>query len=375
MKKSISLLLTFLILTTLIPQAFAAGGIDSFDPEEALNEQSVWNYITEFGSLAVEGQRFYTSTGGDGDAAAVDLSFRYYYDPDTDGLAYVSEQSTDDYYYLDYAECFSSPFQGSYVCDLYTGEDEATIDELDVDSLVAAWNNNIGCFDLSDARLKYSEERDGQYVFCYDVNGTELTLYFDADSGWLHYSTEEVWEEGLSVFTTLVYSECNDSLPSRSYRDFFGPSAGNSGTSAGKTADGKLSFHTKDVYGNDIDSSILTGKKLVLVNFWEPWCGWCLEEMPDMQKLYQKYKDQGLLFIGVYKRDEDVTDEEAMEEIQNMGITYPIIQDCAELQQFDSNGWPFTFVFDGNGNQIGDMIDGYKPEDAWESLIIQNLLR
>ena len=64
-----------------------------------------------------------------------------------------------------------------------------------------------------------------------------------------------------------------------------------------------------------------------------------------------------------------------MEEIQNMGITYPIIQDCAELQQFDSNGWPFTFVFDGNGNQIGDMIDGYKPEDAWESLIIQNLLR
>ena len=140
-------------------------------------------------------------------------------------------------------------------------------------------------------------------------------------------------------------------------------------------ADGKLSFHTKDVYGNDIDSSIIAGKKLVLVNFWEPWCGWCLKEMPDMEKLYRKYMDQGLLFIGVYKRDEDVTDEEALEEIRNMGITYPIIQDCAELQQFTNDAWPCTYVFDGDGNKIGDIIDGYKPEDAWEAIVIQNLLR
>ena len=35
----------------------------------------------------------------------------------------------------------------------------------------------------------------------------------------------------------------------------------------------------------------------------------------------------------------------------------------------------FTYVFDGDGNQIGDMVDGYQAEDAWEALIIQNLLR
>ena len=35
--------------------------------------------------------------------------------------------------------------------------------------------------------------------------------------------------------------------------------------------------------------------------------------MPDMEKLYRKYQDQGLLFIGVYKRDEDATDEECIE--------------------------------------------------------------
>ena len=67
--------------------------------------------------------------------------------------------------------------------------------------------------------------------------------------------------------------------------------------------------------------------------------------------------------------------EEALEEISRIGITYPIIQDCAELQQFENDGWPCTYVFDGDGNKIGDTIDGYKPEDAWEALIIQYLLR
>ena len=61
-----------------------------------------------------------------------------------------------------------------------TEENETGIEELDVDNLVTAWKNNVGAFDLSGARLRYSEERDGEYVFGYDVNGTNLVLYFDA---------------------------------------------------------------------------------------------------------------------------------------------------------------------------------------------------
>ena len=97
--------------------------------------------------------------------------------------------------------------------------------------------------------------------------------------------------------------------------------------------------------------------------------------MPNTEKLYRKYKNQGLLFIDVYKRDEDVTDAEALEEITRIGIACPIIQDCAELQLFQTDGWPCTYVFDEDGNKIDVIVDGYKPEDAWETLIIKNLLR
>ncbi len=381
MKKTVSLLLVFLLIAGMMPLSFA-DGIDSFDPVQALAEQSVWNYITEFGSLAVEGQVLYSVT--DGQDADVTVSNRFYYDPDTDNPVYVSEESSSDYYLLKYLDCKPNPFSGSYVYDMNTGENETSVDELNVENLASAWNNNIGFFDLSNARLKYSEENYGEYIFCYDVDGKELTLYFDAETGWLRDSTEEVRDNGFTTFTTLVYTPCDEPTPDRGYREYFASttqgsgsessSSGSSGTVV-STTDGKLSFHTKDVYGNDIDSSIIEGKNLVFLNFWEPWCGWCLKEMPDMEKLYRKYMDQGLLFIGVYKRDEDATDEEALEEIQNMGITYPIIQDCAELQQFTNDGWPCTYVFDGDGNRIGDIIDGYKPEDAWEELIIQNLLR
>ena len=81
MKKSISLLLIFLLITSMMPLAFA-GGIDSFDPLKALEQQSVWNYVNEFGSLAVEGQIFYVPTDGEGEADEVTVSYRYYYDPD-----------------------------------------------------------------------------------------------------------------------------------------------------------------------------------------------------------------------------------------------------------------------------------------------------
>jgi len=39
--------------------------------------------------------------------------------------------------------------------------------------------------------------------------------------------------------------------------------------------------------------------KVVVMDFWATWCGPCKEVMPRMQKLYEKYKDQGVVVFGV----------------------------------------------------------------------------
>ena len=65
----------------------------------------------------------------------------------------------------------------------------------------------------------------------------------------------------------------------------------------------------------------LTGVKLILVNFWEPWCSPCVGEMPDLEKLYEAYKDQGLLVVGFYSQEEGA--ESVMAEA---GVTYPCVR-------------------------------------------------
>lgn len=39
--------------------------------------------------------------------------------------------------------------------------------------------------------------------------------------------------------------------------------------------------------------------KVVVLDFWATWCGPCKDVMPRMQKLYEKYKDQGVVVFGV----------------------------------------------------------------------------
>lgn len=39
--------------------------------------------------------------------------------------------------------------------------------------------------------------------------------------------------------------------------------------------------------------------KVVLINFWATWCPPCLDEMPDLNRLYSEYKDQGLVVLTV----------------------------------------------------------------------------
>ncbi|AQV95559.1 alkyl hydroperoxide reductase [Cupriavidus necator] len=53
-----------------------------------------------------------------------------------------------------------------------------------------------------------------------------------------------------------------------------------------------------DPAGTDLDLGKLRGKTVV-VNFWAPWCGPCVEEMPELTALHEEYKNRQVEFVGI----------------------------------------------------------------------------
>lgn len=132
----------------------------------------------------------------------------------------------------------------------------------------------------------------------------------------------------------------------------------------------KLSFDTVDYEGNPVNTDILEGTSLVMVNFWEPWCGPCVQEMPDLQTLYEKYKDQGLLILGVYSGNN--TPDSVADIVEKTQVQYPIIEADPSLYPLASQYVPTTVFADGNGKILtGEPYVGAHTLEEWEEIILQ----
>ena len=91
------------------------------------------------------------------------------------------------------------------------------------------------------------------------------------------------------------------------------------GLGAGDDALSVTAFTTLD--GEEFSRADLQGKVL-LVNAWATWCGPCVLEMPGFQKVYDDYKDQGFLVLGVSRDHEGPQKVRAF--LQQKSITYPV---------------------------------------------------
>ncbi len=95
--------------------------------------------------------------------------------------------------------------------------------------------------------------------------------------------------------------------------------------------------------------------KVVLVNFWATWCPPCRKEMPDLQALYDKYKDQGFVVLSI--SDEETAKVSPF--IAERKITYPVLLDPGRKinDAFIVEGIPKSFVYDREGKMVAQSID------------------
>lgn len=89
-------------------------------------------------------------------------------------------------------------------------------------------------------------------------------------------------------------------------------------------SDSKFGFLATDISGNIVRFSDFADAKVLMLNFWEPWCQPCLSEMPDLESLYEKYEDNGLVILGVFTSQG--MDDDIRAVLDEYGITYPILR-------------------------------------------------
>jgi len=139
--------------------------------------------------------------------------------------------------------------------------------------------------------------------------------------------------------------------------------------SASASAEIKTGDHAADIdkatrSGGHFKLSSMRGK-VVLVDFWASWCEPCKGEAKVLEEAWQRYRGDGVVFIGVDYHD--VTSD-ARRFLRAHGITYPTVLDGSGKigDRWGLSGVPETYFVDRRGRLVGEHIKGTveKQRDA-----------
>ncbi|MCA9314591.1 MAG: TlpA family protein disulfide reductase [Planctomycetes bacterium] len=109
-----------------------------------------------------------------------------------------------------------------------------------------------------------------------------------------------------------------------------------------------------------------TDGHVVLVELWGTWCGPCVRSMPRVQGLWDRYRDRGLVVVGITREAE----ADVRSFVDDKGYTFPIGCDPTQacVRRYKPRGWPSTYVIDKSGT-LTYAGDPYGAEAAVESAL------
>lgn len=122
-------------------------------------------------------------------------------------------------------------------------------------------------------------------------------------------------------------------------------------------------FELKTFNGETVRLADLRGKAVV-INFWASWCIPCRDEAPALQAMWEKYKAQGVVVLGVDYVD---TESEAKKFIAEFGQTYPNGPDLGTQisQKYKITGVPETYFITREGQVLSGTDANGRPYGNW----------
>lgn len=115
--------------------------------------------------------------------------------------------------------------------------------------------------------------------------------------------------------------------------------------------------------------------KVVFLNFWATWCPPCQKELPEIQTLYEKYKNsKDVAVVTVVMPGGREMDAKGIKEFLNEhNYTMPVIFDDGRLsREYEITSLPTTYMLDRDGNKYGVVV-GQLTADMMENIIDRTL--
>ena len=142
-------------------------------------------------------------------------------------------------------------------------------------------------------------------------------------------------------------------------------------------------FKTKGVDGKDYTEKVFSDYDLTLVNVFTTWCSPCVNEIPELEKLYEEMKEKGVGVVGVVldtvsddaKQNEDTVKKAGVLQ-EKTKASYPFLVPDSTMMNGRLNGvsaFPETFFVDKEGNIVGETYSGSHTLDEWKEIVEKEL--
>lgn len=130
--------------------------------------------------------------------------------------------------------------------------------------------------------------------------------------------------------------------------------------STGKAAP---NFKLESLDGRYVELSQVTGKGPVLLSFWATWCKPCMEEMSELNKIYEELKDKGFTLLAI-STDNEKTIAKVKPLVKSKGFKFTVLLDKNSdvARKYYAQQIPFSVLIDKDGKIISSHM-GYMKGD------------